>query len=317
MVRRVRRLVAVLALVALALPVRAAGVDPSADGPFAVGVTTLPFIDGSRSRTLVTEVWYPARSGGRDAPARRGRYPLVLVAHGHCGFRTNYEYLSVPLASWGFLVAAPDFPGINRADCDAGVPPGDLLGDPPRDLEFLRRAFHDRSGPARALARLVRGRRAGLVGHSLGGTAVVNASLADPDPDLTAVVALAPLAGSADGQAFRGLRPRRAVLVVGGTADTTLAFDLFAAPFFAALPAPAFLVKVIGGTHSGFTDMDSHLSAAQLARQQALTRRYATAFLRRYLARDRRFARFLAPADAVAEGTDVELTARVRGAGSR
>src|SRR5436190_2206220 len=240
MVRRVRRLVAVLALVALALPVRAAGVDPSADGPFAVGVTTLPFIDGSRSRTLVTEVWYPARSGGRDAPARRGRYPLVLVAHGHCGFRTNYEYLSVPLASWGFLVAAPDFPGINRADCDAGVPPGDLLGDPPRDLEFLRRAFHDRSGPARALARLVRGRRAGLVGHSLGGTAVVNASLADPD-----------------------------------------------------------------------------LTAAQLARQQALTRRYATAFLRRYLARDRRFARFLAPADAVAEGTDVELTARVRGAGSR
>ena len=183
MVRSVRRLVAVLALVALALPVRAAGVDPSADGPFAVGVTTLPFIDGSRSRTLVTEVWYPARSGGRDAPARRGRYPLVLV--------------------------------------------------------------------------------------------------------------------------------------VGGTADTTLAFDLFAAPFFAALPAPAFLVKVIGGTHSGFTDMDSHLSAAQLARQQALTRRYATAFLRRYLARDRRFARFLAPADAVAEGTDVELTARVRGAGSR
>src|SRR5437773_1794585 len=72
MVRRVRRLVAVLALVALALPVRAAGVDPSADGPFAVGVTTLPFIDGSRSRTLVTEVWYPARSGGRDPPARRG-----------------------------------------------------------------------------------------------------------------------------------------------------------------------------------------------------------------------------------------------------
>ena len=78
-----------------------------------------------------------------------------------------------------------------------------------------------------------------------------------------------------------------------------------------------FLVKIVGGTHSGFTDMDSRLSAEQLARQQALTRRYATAFLRRYLARDRRFARFLAPADAAAEGTDVELTARSRRAGSR
>src|SRR5437773_1139951 len=73
MVRRVRRLVALVALVALALPARAAGVDPSADGPYAVGVTTVTFMDASRSRTLVTEVWYPARSAGRDALARRRR----------------------------------------------------------------------------------------------------------------------------------------------------------------------------------------------------------------------------------------------------
>jgi len=315
MVRRVRRLVALLALAALALPARGAGVDPSTDGPFTVGVTTLTFTDPARGRTLVTEVWYPAQAAGRDAPARRGRYPRVLVAHGYCGFRTNYEYLSVPLASWGFLVAAPDFPGINRADCDAGVPPADIFGDPPRDLAFLRGAFHERSGPARARAPLVRGRRAGLVGHSLGGAAVVHASLADPD--LTAVVALAAVAGKAEGQAFHGLHPRRAVLVAGGTADMTVLFDRNPAPLFAALPAPAFLVKIVGGTHSGFTDMDSRLSAEQLARQQALTRRYATAFLRRYLARDRRFTRFLAPADAAAEGTDVELTARSRRAGAR
>jgi len=110
MVRRVRRLVALLALAALALPARGVGVDPSTDGPFTVGVTTLTFTDPARGRTLVTEVWYLAQAAGRDAPARRGRYPRVLVAHGYCGFRTNYEYLSVPLASWGFLVAAPDFP---------------------------------------------------------------------------------------------------------------------------------------------------------------------------------------------------------------
>src|SRR5438552_10210908 len=129
MVRRVRRLVALVVLVALALPARAAGVDPSADGPYAVGVTTVTFMDASRERTLVTEVWYPARAAGRAAPARRGRYPLVLVAHGYCGFRTNYEYLTVPLARWGFLIAAPDFPGIDQADCAAGAPPGDLFGD--------------------------------------------------------------------------------------------------------------------------------------------------------------------------------------------
>ena len=77
------------------------------------------------------------------------------------------------------------------------------------------------------------------------------------------------------------------------------------------------LLKIIGGTHSGFTDMESRLSAAQLARQEALTRRYATAFLRRYLAHDGRVARFLVPADAAAEGADVVLTARSRRAGAR
>src|SRR5439155_6509545 len=83
--------------------------------------------------------------------------------------------------------------------------------------------FYDRSVPARALAPLVRGRHAVLVGHSLVGAAVVHASLADPS--LTAVVALAAVAGSAQGQGFHGLRPRRAVLVAGGTADTTVLFD--------------------------------------------------------------------------------------------
>ena len=112
--------------------------DPSATGPFAVGVTTRTFVDATRGRTLVTEVWYPADTPGRDVPPRRPGHPLVLIAHGHCGFRTNYEYLTIPLASWGFVVAAPDFPAFNKTDCDNGVPLGDLANDPPRDLSARR-----------------------------------------------------------------------------------------------------------------------------------------------------------------------------------
>src|SRR5262249_28363214 len=138
--------------------------------------------------------------------------------------------------------------------------------------------------------------------------AVVNASLADPK--LTTVVALAAVVSGPSGQDFHGLRPRRAVLDVGGTADTTVRFDLFAAPFFAALPAPAFLLTLARGTHSGFTDEDRGLTPAALARQQALTRRYTTAVLRRYLARDRRFERFLTTGDATRQGSDVALSAR-------
>jgi predicted dienelactone hydrolase len=302
----------VLVLVALLVGSAAAALtDPSAMGPFPVGVTTLTLVDASRGRTLVTEVWYPAGAAGRDAPLRRGRYPLVLVAHGHCGFRTNYEYVTLALASRGFLVAAPDFPGFNKPECDAHGASGDLFSEPPRDLSFLRTVFRDRSGPAGAFARMARGRRAGLVGHSLGGSAVVNASIADPD--FTAVVGLAPFIAGAAGaaQKLSEVRPRRAVLVVAGTADATIPPGSIEA-FFEGLVPPAFFVKILGGTHSGFTDMDSHLTPEQLARQEDLTRRYATAFLERYLARDRRFRRFLTAADAAAQGTDVELTGQPR-----
>src|SRR5438477_2719803 len=103
--------------------------DPSAPGPFAVGVTTRTFVDASRGRTLVTEVWYPAVAAGRDATPRHGRFALVLAAHGNCGFRTNYEYLTTFLATHGFLVAAPDFPGFNKAVCDAGQPETGLVAE--------------------------------------------------------------------------------------------------------------------------------------------------------------------------------------------
>ena len=301
---------ALVLLLAVTAGVRAADIDPSVDGPFAVGSTTVVLTDTSRGRTLTTEVWYPADTAGRDVAVHPGRYRLVLVAHGNCGFRTNYEYLTVPLAGWGFVVAAPDFPGFNKADCDAHVPAGDIIGDPPLDLRFLATALRDRNGPAATLAVVLRRRRTGLVGHSLGGLAVVNASLADRD--FRAVVALAPLATAMNGTEFVGLKPSRAALVAAGTAGTTLPPASFAEPFFGALPTPAFLVEIVGGTLSGFTDMVAHLSPEALARQEALTRRYATAFLRRYLAGDRRLAAVLTPEDAAAEGPDVELTARPR-----
>ena len=72
-------------------------------------------------------------------------------------------------------------------------------------------------------------------------------------------------------------------------------------------------MKIAGGTHDGFTDVDRSLTADALARQQRLARRYATAFLERHLVGQRRFARFLGPADATGPQAGVEiLTASAR-----
>jgi predicted dienelactone hydrolase len=298
-----------LIVLALLLPTLASSAppDPSGTGRYAVGVTTLTATDTERGRTLVTEVWYPATTAGREAAPARGRFPLVLVAHGSCGFRTNYEYVTEPLASFGFVVAAPDFPGMTRADCVGGLPQGLFLIDPPLDLAFLRGAFSSVAGP---LATHVRSRRAGLIGSSLGGAAVMNAAIADAH--FAAVVGLAALATGPKGASFVRLRPRRAVLAVAGSADRLLPPDNFAIPFFAALPAPSFLVTITGGTHGGFSDMDSSLSPEALARQHELARRYAIAFLARYVARDHRYARVLTVADAAAQGLDVTLESHQR-----
>ncbi len=109
-------------------------------GPYAVGVTTLHFDD----RRAV--VWYPVAKGSESGhpqevvdiasllsrtlqamiPAGKrplykvaayenapgatspGRYPLVIFSHGFAGFPEQSVSLTTHLASWGFVVAAPD-----------------------------------------------------------------------------------------------------------------------------------------------------------------------------------------------------------------
>jgi predicted dienelactone hydrolase len=304
---RMRSVLLVLALVAL--PAAAAPpAEPGATAGYPVGVTTLALVDTARARVLPTEVWYPASTDGRDAPARRRPARLVLLAHGFCGFRTNYEYLAIHLARHGFVAAAPDFPGFNRDDCEAGVATGDLQDAPPADLAFVRDVLraHEQAG-TEGLPRIRRG-KAGLVGHSLGGLVVLSAAATSPG-DYAAVVGLAPAGNAAQADALAAATPRPAVLLVAGSADTTVPLARTETMFAHLLP-PRFLVTVSGGTHSGFTDMDARLTEVALARQQALTARYATALFERYLARRRRFARYLPPTDAAAQGTEVELVVR-------
>ena len=50
---------------------------------------------------------YPS-GGVRGVPAAPGRYPLVVFSHGYAGFRDQSTFLTARLASWGFIVAAPD-----------------------------------------------------------------------------------------------------------------------------------------------------------------------------------------------------------------
>jgi hypothetical protein len=118
---------------------RAADAAYATAGPYAAGVTTLSL--GDRS----IEVWYPAEPSEvastprdayyirdfippafdslipasvnppfltdayRDVPAAAGPFPFVLFSHGAASYRLQSSVLTAHLATWGFVVASPDY----------------------------------------------------------------------------------------------------------------------------------------------------------------------------------------------------------------
>jgi alpha-beta hydrolase superfamily lysophospholipase len=294
-----------LALIALALQTSALGApDPTHPGGLPVGVTTTDAVDSSRgNRMLPTEIWYPARRKGRDVAPLPRRSPLVLIAHGFCGSRLYYDYLATHLASYGFVIAAPDFTGVTRAACDARQITASI-DDMALDLSFVRRALHDAGGPLGKWARHVRGIPTALVGNSLGGAAAVEA--ARMDSSFTAIVGLAPFVNAGAAAPLVDLAPRRAWMIMGATGDDLVSFTGALQPFFEQLPAPAFLLRFTGGSHTGFSDENPETNPDPRQAQHDATTRYATPFLIKYLAHKHRFARVLRSSD---DG-NVALTAR-------
>lgn len=99
-------------------------------GPYPVGTLEFTIPDADGDRPLPITVWYPAQNPddepqqhtyrygvlttegrallGAPADTSDGPYPLVLFSHGNSGFRLQSLFLTEHLASWGFVVIAPD-----------------------------------------------------------------------------------------------------------------------------------------------------------------------------------------------------------------
>ncbi len=182
-------------------------------GPYAVGEVTLMAKVASEGYSTSVEVWYPARatskkdatynsgdwfpggllrdlnshpsvralgvssSGGvRNAVAAAGRFPLVLFSHGWGGFRDQSTFLTSHLASWGFVVAAPDHPSRDLTEVL-----GTYLGIAPPTTDPYA-AVQDLLATRSTLAALTTGVLAGhvdasrfvVVGHSDGGVTAEN-----------------------------------------------------------------------------------------------------------------------------------------------
>jgi dienelactone hydrolase len=106
------------------------------------------------------------------AAASDGEYPLVLFSHGMGGYRMQSSFLMTHLASWGFVVAAPEHPERGLAIIvETGVPAGDDGAATLRATLSLLERENQRSGSF--LEGRLDMKKVAVTGHSAGGAAVL------------------------------------------------------------------------------------------------------------------------------------------------
>ena len=115
-------------------------------------------------------------------------FPLVLFSHGFCGYRQQSSFLTTTIASWGFVVAAPEHAARDLTACLSGT----IGQGASTDVQDLRAAIPileaenlKEDGP---LATIVDTTRLAVVGHSAGGSAAIQMS---GDPNVATYVAMA------------------------------------------------------------------------------------------------------------------------------
>src|SRR6185295_3250696 len=128
-------------------------------GPNRVGFSKLTITDVARNRPLTVYVWFPIDDPGAAAPvvydlghdatfpspsavtsapssiSGNGPFPLVVISHGSEASGVYYSGYAEMMASYGFVVAAPNHTGNSSLDPSGAATsrPQSLL-DRPRDI---------------------------------------------------------------------------------------------------------------------------------------------------------------------------------------
>jgi len=252
----------------------------SSRGPFQVGLQELSLPSSAADdRLLPTSIWYPAiaqEGQAEGAPHVFGQphlatlnlqaidkpCPFIFFSHGNSGTRHQSTFLTTHLASWGFVVAAPDHAGNTFADSLSRTSP-----DAVRDAHLLARAHRPIDASSIFDALLGEKPRAGLppldssrlgvLGHSFGGwTAIKTARI---EPRVKAICCLAPASEAFVGR--KAFEPEELpiaaeieLLILAGEEDVLVDLETSIRPLLERLGPHAKLEVVKGLDHFHFCD---------------------------------------------------------------
>ena len=216
---------------------------------------------GSDTRKLVTEIWYPSDDvrraiSGRNAPrtASPGPFPLIVYSHGIMSERMETAYLARYLATQGVVVMSFTSPATSLYDA-FNLNFADIV-NLPGDVSFLIDEILKRSSdPASPFYAKIDPACIGAAGTSLGAGVSLMAGFKSGlrDPRLSLVVTCA--AGANDGPAiFDTPDSALPLLLMHGDIDAIIPYAANAPVLLSAAPGPAYLLTMVGGTHTGFSN---------------------------------------------------------------
>lgn len=251
-------------------------------GPHPVGLSSIEVASHDHSdRTLPTDVWYPTDASlrGQDLDQQNwpehplaqphhaisaaapldDRFPLLAFSHGNSGLRRQSTFLTTHLASWGFVVVAPDhvgntFPEMRGLDEEQRKSVHlSARANRPSDI---RAAIDAITAGGDGLPR-VDSTRIGVLGHSFGGWTAMKAPRIDER--VSAVCGLAPAAEPFIGRkAFEAdelpFGRDVAALLIAGIDDVLVDVDKSVRTIFDRLDAPRAFIGVERADHFHFCD---------------------------------------------------------------
>ena len=197
---------------------------------------------GANERVLLTTVWSPKEAAGPR--------PLLVYSHGFISDRAGGRYLAEQLASYGYVVVAPNFPLTNRLA--PGGPNVSDVANQPGDVSHVIDVMLGAAGQQPVLPLAIDADRIGVLGLSLGGltSTLVGYHPRWRDPRVKAVLSIAGLGFMLQDAFYQhGDAP---YMMIGGTMDTVVPYQDNAAPVIDRVPGSV-LVTVDGGSHVGFS----------------------------------------------------------------
>jgi predicted dienelactone hydrolase len=233
----------------------------SSPGAYGVGVRAgIPLVDAERGREIPVTVWYPAPgepgvSAPDIAPSPDGPFPLIVFAHGLGDSPATLGPLAVHLASHGFVIAAPKFPGSILAD-----PVLDLVNDivhHPGDVTLVIDAALGIGEPFPVdVSAVIDPHRIGMLGLSNGGLATYLTTFDRElrEPRIRIAVTLAGGGGDQFQPLFYDFAWPKPLLIIHGTADALIPYEAVSGAVFERSNWPVRRLTLVGGSHIGYSE---------------------------------------------------------------